>query len=127
MLNRLLLTDVQAIGSQSRGLLGLALELLLVFGANTSYDRWWEARKLWGQLVNDSRNLAIKVAARVRADAQDKHQLAQRVKSPAASAQTPPQNLECRAAAADSRPSVPDDQAPRRSGWQSKRGHRHLP
>jgi ion channel-forming bestrophin family protein len=42
-------------------LLGFAISMLLVFRTNTAYDRWWEGRKLWGQLVNVSRNLAIKV------------------------------------------------------------------
>ncbi len=42
-------------------LLGFALSLLLVFRTNTAYDRWWEARKLWGTLVNISRSLAIKI------------------------------------------------------------------
>jgi len=42
-------------------LLGFVLSLLLVFRTNTAYDRWWEGRKLWGKLVNDSRNLAIKI------------------------------------------------------------------
>jgi putative membrane protein len=41
--------------------LGLFLAMLLSFRNNTAYDRWWEGRKLWGQLVNDSRNLIIKV------------------------------------------------------------------
>ena len=44
-------------------LLGFVLSLLLVFRTNTAYDRWWEGRKLWGKLVNDSRNLAIKLNA----------------------------------------------------------------
>jgi putative membrane protein len=44
-------------------LLGFALSLLLVFRTNTAYDRWWEGRKLWGSLVNSSRNLAIKLQA----------------------------------------------------------------
>jgi putative membrane protein len=44
-------------------LLGFVLSLLLVFRTNTAYDRWWEGRKLWGQLVNSSRNLAIKLDA----------------------------------------------------------------
>lgn len=44
-------------------LLGFALSLLLVFRTNTAYDRWWEGRKLWGLLVNNSRNLAIKLQA----------------------------------------------------------------
>lgn len=42
-------------------LLGFVLSLLLVFRTNTAYDRWWEGRKLWGNLVNNSRNLAIKL------------------------------------------------------------------
>ena len=40
----------------------LVLGWLLVFRTNSSYARWWEARKLWGGLVNISRNMAIKVA-----------------------------------------------------------------
>ncbi|HEY0976770.1 MAG TPA: bestrophin family protein [Flavobacteriales bacterium] len=46
-------------------LLGFAISMLLVFRTNTAYDRWWEGRKLWGQLVNVSRNLAVKLAAYV--------------------------------------------------------------
>lgn len=42
-------------------LLGFVLSMLLVFRTNTAYDRWWEGRKLWGSLVNNSRNLAIKI------------------------------------------------------------------
>lgn len=42
-------------------LLGFAISMLLVFRTNTAYDRWWEGRKLWGSLVNNSRNLAIKM------------------------------------------------------------------
>lgn len=38
-----------------------AMGILLVFRINSAYDRWWESRKLWGQLVNDIRNLSIKV------------------------------------------------------------------
>jgi putative membrane protein len=41
---------------------GFVLGLLLVFRTNTAYERWWEGRKLWGQLVNDSRNLSVKVS-----------------------------------------------------------------
>jgi ion channel-forming bestrophin family protein len=42
-------------------LLGFAISMLLVFRTNTAYDRWWEGRKLWGALVNNSRNLALKL------------------------------------------------------------------
>lgn len=43
------------------GFTSVVLGLLLVFRTNTAYERWSEGRKLWGQLVNDSRNLAFKV------------------------------------------------------------------
>lgn len=43
-------------------LLGFVISLLLVFRTNTAYDRWWEGRKLWGALVNNSRNLALKLS-----------------------------------------------------------------
>lgn len=55
-------------------LLGFAISMLLVFRTNTAYDRWWEGRKLWGQLVNVSRNLAVKVAAMTPPEqANDRH------------------------------------------------------
>ena len=38
---------------------GAVLALLLVLRLNAGHDRWWEARKLWGGVVNQSRNLAI--------------------------------------------------------------------
>ena len=40
-------------------LVGVILSLFLVFRLNSAYDRWWEGRKLWGKLVNDSRTLAL--------------------------------------------------------------------
>jgi putative membrane protein len=43
-------------------LVGFVISLLLIFRTNTAYDRWWEGRKKWGELVNDTRNLAIKLA-----------------------------------------------------------------
>jgi putative membrane protein len=44
------------------------LSLLLSFRNSAAYQRWWEARGLWGKLVNDSRNLAAKCAAFVPAE-----------------------------------------------------------
>ena len=38
---------------------GAVLGLLLVLRTNAGYDRWWEARKLWGGIVNQSRNLGV--------------------------------------------------------------------
>lgn len=46
------------LGPSFLSILGIILGLLLVFRTNTAYDRWWEGRKLWGQLVNVSRGLA---------------------------------------------------------------------
>jgi putative membrane protein len=50
---------VHPIGTAStvHTLLGTALGLLLVFRTNSSYDRFWEGRKLWGSITNESRNL----------------------------------------------------------------------
>jgi putative membrane protein len=48
-------------GAESTVLNGVVLGFLLSFRNNHAYDRWWEARKLWGQLVNDSRNFCLKV------------------------------------------------------------------
>lgn len=44
-------------------LLGFVISMLLVFRTNTSYDRWWEGRRLLGSLTNVSRNFAIKIKA----------------------------------------------------------------
>ena len=49
-------------------LLGFVISMLLVFRTNTAYDRWWEGRKLWGSLVNNSRNFAIKLNSLIQAD-----------------------------------------------------------
>lgn len=42
-------------------LMGLALSIFLGFRNNTSYDRFWEARKLWGSLVNTSRSITRQI------------------------------------------------------------------
>ncbi len=41
--------------------LGTAIALLLSFKLGQSYDRWWEARKIWGAIVNDSRTLVLQL------------------------------------------------------------------
>ena len=45
--------------------------LILVFRLNAGYDRWWEARKLWGNIVNQSRNFAIIISNYLLADDSD--------------------------------------------------------
>jgi putative membrane protein len=47
-------------------LIGLALSIFLGFRNNAAYDRFWEARKLWGQLVNSSRSFARQVLVFLR-------------------------------------------------------------
>jgi len=61
---------------EGRGIVGIPAELhtmltlvlgcLLVFRTNTAYSRWWDARRLWGDLVSAFRNLSSKVALMVR-------------------------------------------------------------
>jgi ion channel-forming bestrophin family protein len=41
--------------------IGTAISVLLSFKLNQSYDRWWEARKIWGSIVNDSRTLVLQL------------------------------------------------------------------
>lgn len=41
--------------------IGTAISVLLSFKLSQSYDRWWEARKIWGSIVNDSRNLILQL------------------------------------------------------------------
>jgi putative membrane protein len=72
-------TDYLKVGDNSHmknitimhNLLGFAISMLLVFRTNTAYDRWWEGRKLWGGLVNSSRNLAVKLEVMLPADAKN--------------------------------------------------------
>jgi len=39
----------------------VVLGLMLVFRTNTAYERYWEGRKLWGSLINNTRNLARQI------------------------------------------------------------------
>lgn len=58
------------------GMLGFVISLLLAYRTNTAYDRWWEGRKIWGSLVNSSRNLALKLSVML-SDEKDKKFLRQ--------------------------------------------------
>ncbi|NOQ72382.1 MAG: hypothetical protein GQ574_10300 [Crocinitomix sp.] len=42
-------------------ILGGALAIFLGFKNSSAYDRWWEARKIWGAIVNDSRSLGMEI------------------------------------------------------------------
>jgi ion channel-forming bestrophin family protein len=48
------------------GILGTAISLILSFKLSQSYERWWEARIVWGAIVNDSRSLVIQLKAFVK-------------------------------------------------------------
>ena len=52
--------------------LSLIVGWLLVFRTNTAHARWWEARTLWGSLINASRNLSLKVSRLGSVSADDK-------------------------------------------------------
>lgn len=49
-------------------IMGTAISILLSFKLNQSYDRWWEARKLWGSIVNDSRSFVMQLQSLVNTD-----------------------------------------------------------
>lgn len=63
--------EVGSIPSQIHVALSMALGCLLVFRTNAAYNRWWEARTLWGGLINASRNLSIKLCHLTRLDETD--------------------------------------------------------
>lgn len=44
-------------------LMGIAIAFFIGFNNNQAYDRWWEARTIWGGLVNDSRSWARSLLA----------------------------------------------------------------
>lgn len=55
------------------GILGTALAIFLGFRNNSAYDRWWEARKIWGQIVNDSRSFSREVHSFFNLTPEDYH------------------------------------------------------
>jgi putative membrane protein len=50
--------------------IGTAISVILSFKINQSYDRWWEARKIWGSIVNDSRTLVLQLQSFISKDKQ---------------------------------------------------------
>lgn len=54
------------------GTLGTALAIILAFRNNASYDRWWEARKIWGGIVNYSRTFGRQVTTMLTTQFLDK-------------------------------------------------------
>jgi ion channel-forming bestrophin family protein len=52
-------------------IMGTVISLLLAFRSNQAYDRWWEARTIWGAIVNDSRTLARQINWFIHSSEQD--------------------------------------------------------
>ena len=57
--------------------ISVVMGMIFVFRLNSAYDRWWEGRKLWGQLVNETRNLALKARELAAPEAQEAAAFAQ--------------------------------------------------
>lgn len=60
-----------AIPWQPISVIGIAVAFYLGFKNNSSYDRTWEARKIWGGIVNDSRSFGVAVVSFVQGENQD--------------------------------------------------------
>ena len=56
---------------QPIGVIGIAVAFYLGFKNNSSYDRTWEARKIWGGIVNYSRSLGAQICSFVQGDNSD--------------------------------------------------------
>jgi putative membrane protein len=54
----------------------LIVSVLVGFRTRAAYDRWWEGRRLWGELTNEIRNLCVKAAAYARVNGEERHELA---------------------------------------------------
>jgi putative membrane protein len=69
------------VGTLPLGVMGGAIGIFVSFRTNSCYDRWWEARRLWGQLVNTSRHLATQILTYVDpkdGDAEEERQIVRR-------------------------------------------------
>ena len=63
---RVLETDV--FSATAIGLIATVVGIFIVFRFNEAYQRWWEARTLWGALVNDSRSFAREIITLLTSD-----------------------------------------------------------
>lgn len=67
--------EVADLPSGLHAALSVVVGWLLVFRTNTAYARWWEARTLWGALVNASRNTAVKLTRLVKLPKEERQQV----------------------------------------------------
>lgn len=57
---------------QPMSVLGIAVAFYLGFKNNSSYDRTWEARKIWGGIVNNSRSFGSAIVSFLQSEDKDK-------------------------------------------------------
>jgi putative membrane protein len=68
VLDRVMGIQLFEVGPLPLGVLGGAIGIFVSFRTNSAYDRWWEGRRLWGQLVNTSRHFTTQVLTYVARD-----------------------------------------------------------
>ncbi len=68
LLDRVAGIQLFEVGPLPLGVLGGAIGIFVSFRTNSAYDRWWEGRRLWGQLVNSSRHFTTQVLSYVVRD-----------------------------------------------------------
>jgi len=64
---------------ESAAIVAIVVGVLIGFRTKAAYDRWWEARILWGELTNHSRNLCLKAVALAAPSAADRRELSRLV------------------------------------------------
>ncbi|BBB40407.1 Bestrophin, RFP-TM, chloride channel [Mycobacteroides abscessus subsp. abscessus] len=72
-----LLADHFALPTMIPPLLGTALAFFIGFSNSQAYDRWWEARTIWGAIVNESRSWARGCISYIREDGE--HRMIERL------------------------------------------------
>jgi ion channel-forming bestrophin family protein len=61
-------SDIPVMPISIPAFLGTAISVLLSFKLSQSYERWWEARKIWGSIVNESRSFTLQLQAFITKD-----------------------------------------------------------
>ena len=67
--------DIPDVSFPMEAALTFVMGMLVLFRINRAYERWWEARTLWGTLVNVSRNLAVKTQQLANVDAANREEM----------------------------------------------------
>ncbi|MBF0343371.1 MAG: bestrophin family protein [Nitrospirae bacterium] len=60
-------------------IVGVALGLMLVFRTNTAYERYWEGRRMWGNIMNSTQNLALDIISYISSDHTESLKLKQKL------------------------------------------------